>query len=581
MPFLPAMPERSVQRRTTDVFAGYNHRLKIADGEFYDTKNLTTSYYPLLASRKKRGLVQHFTDFQGMASLNDKLAYVDNRVLYYDYAATPVTGLSDGEKQLVTFGAYICVFPDAVYYNTVDPTDYGPMASSLTISNANLEYRMCNSDGVEYGTATKADTAPESPTEGQLWIDTKYNKLMQYSVSSVTWVQLTNVYTKIIFPELTAGSRPSDQFKQYDAVTIEGSSIDDLNGSKVLYSVGENFVVVVGILDNVQSQTGATIKMYQVIPQMDFVIECKNRLWGCFYGKNDAGETINEIYCCVLGDFKNWYRFMGVSTDSYVASVGTEGPWTGAVNYLGYPTFFKENAIHRVSVSAAGAHQIMDTPARGVQKGSHKSLAIINETLYYKSREEVCAYQGGFPSGISQALGDLKYSGAVGGALGDKYYLCMKDSSDLYSLFVVDTAKGLWIKEDELQCQELVRCNGEMYAASESTLWALTGTDGVLEGSVPWMAESGIMYYEYPDKKYVSRYNLRLSMEKSSRLKIFIEYDSDGVWVPSGEIFFSGTGTVTVPIRPRRCDHLRLRLEGRGHFRLFSIARILEIGSDY
>ena len=103
MPFLPAMPERSVQRRTTDVFAGYNHRLKIADGEFYDTKNLTTSYYPLLASRKKRGLVQHFTDFQGMASLNDKLAYVDNRVLYYDYAATTVTGLSDGEKQLVTF----------------------------------------------------------------------------------------------------------------------------------------------------------------------------------------------------------------------------------------------------------------------------------------------------------------------------------------------------------------------------------------------------------------------------------------------------------------------------------------------
>lgn len=92
----------------------------------------------------------------------------------------------------------------------------------------------------------------------------------------------------------------------------------------------------IGILDNVQSQTGATIKMYQVIPQMDFVIECKNRLWGCFYGKNDAGETINEIYCCVLGDFKNWYRFMGVSTDSYVASVGTEGPWTGAVNYLGY-----------------------------------------------------------------------------------------------------------------------------------------------------------------------------------------------------------------------------------------------------
>jgi hypothetical protein len=216
-----------------------------------------------------------------------------------------------------------------------------------------------------------------------------------------------------------------------------------------------------------------------------------------------------------------------------------------------------------------------------VQKGSGKSLVIISETLYYKSREEVCAYQGGFPSGISTALGDLKYSNAVGGALGDKYYLCMKDSAGEDKLFVVDTAKGLWIKEDNLPCESFVRCNGELYAASESTLYAMTGEDGELESAVSWYAESGIMYYEYPDKKYISRYNLRLKMEKSSRLKIFIEYDSDGTWVPSGEIYFSGTGTVTVPIKPRRCDHLRFRLEGRGFFRLFSIARILEIGSDY
>jgi len=564
----------------TDVFQGYNHRLKIADGEFYDTQNLTTSYYPLLANRKKRGTVHHFVDFQGMASLNDKLAYIDDKVLYYDGLETPVR-VTTGDKQLVTFGAYICVFPDCVYYNTVDSADYGPMAARLSLSGVALEYRMCNADGVEYGTATKAESAPESPADGQLWIDTKYNKLCQWSVSTTTWVNLTNVYTKIIFPELPEGSRPSDKFRKLDGVTITGSSIEGVNGSKILYSVGENYVVVVGILDNVLTQPDANISIYQVVPKMDFVIECQNRLWGCYYGKNDTGTTINEIYCCALGDFRNWNRFMGISTDSYIASVGTEGPWTGAINYLGYPTFFKENFIHRVSVSAAGAHQIMDTPARGVQKGSAKSLAIINETLYYKSREEVCAYQGGFPSGISQALGDLKYGSAVGGALGDKYYLCMADASGAYSLFAVDVAKGLWIREDDLHCEAMVRANGELYAASDSVLYSMTGAEGVLEGSVPWFAESGIMYYEYPDKKYISRYNLRLKMEKNSRLKIFIEYDSDGTWLPSGEIYFSGTGTVTVPIRPRRCDHMRLRLEGRGMFRLFSMARVLEVGSDY
>lgn len=579
MPYLPTMPEANTQRRMTDVFMGYNHQLKISDGEFYDTQNLTSLYYPLLASRKCRGTVTKFTDYQGIAELNDKLAWVDGGTLYYDNAATPVTGLSAGMKQIVPFGAYFCIFPDHVYYNTADPTDYGPMAASFSASGVDLEYRMCDVDGVEYDTATKSETAPESPTEGQLWIDTKYNKLYSYTVSSTTWVWIQSVYTKIMFPELPEGSRPSDKLERYDAVTITGSNIDEINGSKILYGVGENYVVVVGILDNNITQQSATISMVQEIPTMDYVIECKNRLWGCFYG-NNGEKNLNEIYCCVLGDFSNWRRYMGIASDAYTASVGTDGPWTGAINYLGYPTFFKEGHIHRVSVSATGAHQIVDTPARGVQAGSSKSLTIINETLYYKSREDVCAYQGGFPSEISKALGDLKYFKGVGGSLGNYYYLKLEDSAGGPALFVADVSRGIWIREDCLNVQDLIACGGEIYAVADGDLLALTGQEGVLEQPVEWYAETGIQYYEYPDKKYISRYNLRLKMEKESRLKILIEYDSDGVWIPSGEIYYSGTGTVTVPVRPRRCDHMRLRLEGRGYMRLFSIARILEIGSD-
>ena len=38
--------------------------------------------------------------------------------------------------------------------------------------------------------------------------------------------------------------------------------------------------------------------------------------------------------------------------------------------------------------------------------------------------------------------------------------------------------------------------------------------------------------------------------------------------------------TFLIPIIPRRCDHMRIRLEGSGEFRLYSIARIIERGSD-
>ena len=57
MPLLPTLDYEYTDREVTDTFAGYDHKLKIGAGEFYDTENLTSAYYPLLAERKKRGLV--------------------------------------------------------------------------------------------------------------------------------------------------------------------------------------------------------------------------------------------------------------------------------------------------------------------------------------------------------------------------------------------------------------------------------------------------------------------------------------------------------------------------------------------
>ena len=35
-----------------------------------------------------------------------------------------------------------------------------------------------------------------------------------------------------------------------------------------------------------------------------------------------------------------------------------------------------------------------------------------------------------------------------------------------------------------------------------------------------------------------------------------------------------------LPVRPRRCDHFEMRLTGTGDVRVFSIAKIMEQGSD-
>jgi hypothetical protein len=348
-----------------------------------------------------------------------------------------------------------------------------------------------------------------------------------------------------------------------------------------------DWVVVSALPAHLPDDPDTALRIDRSVPEPDFVCECRNRLWGCRYGLGEDGRPVNEIFCCALGDFKNWRQFRALATDSWVGSVGSDGQWTGAVNYLGSPTFFKENRIHRVGVSPEGAHTISETVCRGVQKGSEKSLRVVNETLYYKSRSDVCAYQGGFPAGVSAELGAKSYHGAVAGEARGKYYLSMLDEDETPSLFVYDIAKGLWLREDALRVTDFARVDDELYAIADGELITLFGSLPVAgstrEETVAWQAVSGILCYRYPENKRVSRYNIRLSLAQGAVMEVYVQYDSDGVWRSAGGISAakSMTDACLFPVRPHRCDHLQLKLEGLGEVRIFSLARILEVGSDY
>ena len=637
--YYPRINDQQTQRIVTDVFAGYNHNLRIADGvstskrnvplELYHTENLSTRRYPLLCPREQRGTkvqaveaydstktyvvgdhckhdsktyrcstaistaeewtAAHWTQVTGVPEnlqvmiAKDALYWVDNGILYANGYPTGLTGLQTAqETQLVSMGAYICVFPDQKYLNTANLTDFGSMGAEWNYTGS-VTYTMCHQDGEIYDPqhTTKSTTAPLSPANGDIWIDISDGAVAkEYSVYTEVWTVIETVYTRVDFT--TDGQVPA-LFKEYDGTRITGLYDDDLNGSKILYAVGtesnKDYIVLVGIADSQQTTQSATVKIERKIPEMNYVCEAQNRLWGCFYG-NDGTQNLNEIYACALGDFKNWEQYLGVSTDSWRGSRGSDGVFTGCINYLGTPTFFKENIIHPVRVSSIGAHQIDDIPARGVQQGCHKSLAVVNETLYYKSRSGVMAYQGGMPADVGSALGEEKYYEATAGVFGNRYYLSMKDSANAWHLFCFDAKTGLWMREDNLHVSCFAAWGDELYALANNSIIALNGTEGTKEGTVSWLAETGILLYAYPDKKYVSRYDLRMKMERDAKVQLFIEYDSDGIWKYQGEMKVNRAGSVTMPVRPRRCDHLRLRLEGKGEVSLFSLARVMEGGSD-
>ncbi len=93
--------------------------------------------------------------------------------------------------------------------------------------------------------------------------------------------------------------------------------------------------------DRERRRPNAPVKLERRVPDLDFVTEQGNRVWGC-------SRKENSIYACALGDPTNWYSYRGIASDSYAVSVGSDGAFTGAASCLGYLLFFKENCIHKL-----------------------------------------------------------------------------------------------------------------------------------------------------------------------------------------------------------------------------------------
>lgn len=587
---LPKLKEISMAQLMTTRFGGLNHNLRIGDGEWYLEKNLSAAEYPLFSQRGKRGLVTQVEEPQGMLA-KDSLAYVAGGKLYYN--GNRIEGLelsAEGEKQLVSMGAYLLIFPDQKYINTQDLTEYGSMnAAYESGAGVPVQYSLCREDGTDYNVPDSniGGSAPQNPANGTYWIDTsgEVHVLKQYSAAQESWVDIPTAFVRIGCPGI------GKQFSVYDGVNISGAAVEDnsgvgeqveaLNGDMLLYAAEENYIVVAGMLDRVATQTEGTLRVERKAPEMQYVCEGENRVWGCYYGMRN-GKTVNEIYACALGDFKNWRRYMGISTDSYAVSVGSDGPFTGAIHYGGYPHFFKETCLHKLYGTAPENYSMQTVPLRGVQDGSWRSMRVVNEVLYYKSRTGVCAFDGSIPADIGINLGGVKYYDAAAGSFGERYYISMRSAAGEWQLFTYDTQHSIWHMEDETHALCFEQVDDELYClTADGRLLAMNGTQGTLEDSVEWLAQTGIMGYEYADHKYLSRYNLRMKLGAGARAAMYIEYDSSGRWELQGEMRGTDiTRTFMLPVIPRRCDHLRLKLEGVGDVKLYSIARMLSIGGD-
>ena len=188
----PRLQASQTSREMIDIFRGYNHNLRVSDGEFYEMENMTSDFSPVLSPRGKRGVYKTVDGLTGIIAKN-KLCYtVGSRFVIGNTVVE--MGLDPGtDKELVSMGAYVIILPDKKYINTMNTKDRGDIEASF-VSGAAVTFRLCSITGEVITPATVAAKAPENPANGALWMDTssKPNALKQYSESSASSGRMTN-----------------------------------------------------------------------------------------------------------------------------------------------------------------------------------------------------------------------------------------------------------------------------------------------------------------------------------------------------------------------------------------------------
>lgn len=505
-----------------------------------------------------------------------------------------------GQRELVFMGGWVIVLPDGKFANTVrlrngDPMtegeDYGSIAQYNECGQGGTLFTPCDSEG----SALELIWSDTAPAQGY-WVDSTepVPTLRLWSQSQGLW-QEVKPFVKCQIPGIAKGLRAGDSvelFCRLESNQGGEQAVEALwNGTKLLAAAfhdpgdanrdegRDDYVVIPGLLPEaceieLSWHDRSYLCVTRAFPEMDFVVEAGNRLWGC-----RCGGGVNELYGSKLGDFRNWFAFEGLSTDSYRVARGHEGPYTGAAVLGGCPLFFRADCLEKIYPSPGGDHGVVTVSLEGIQAGSARSAVVVRDRLYYKSEAGICCYNGTLPVRISKALGDAAYHDAVAGVRGSRCYFSMKDRDGRAKLFVYDTETGFWYQEDDCAFLAAYGMGDRLYLLPRLG-WPLElvgearDSDGVC-----WWAETGNLAPRMGTRRYVTRLRVTARLDPGAELRVYLSYDG-GPWLRKGELRGSRLQSLTLPTAARRCGGLRLRLEGHGGMELHSLSWLTEPGSD-
>lgn len=586
------------------VFGGLNENLSAADGAIAAMTNMTGDHHPVLSPRSPRYKLRTLTAPQGVGAL-EKLCWAAEGKFYYD-GEEKGDLLSEGEKRFYALNRWLVIWPDKLYYNT-ETDEFGSLEAGRSVDGVAQKAIFCSSmapggisseanclrlDGVTLegvfapGQGVTISGCTAHPANNQTLIIREVAGVALYFYDNSFDLGRKYVYTAPA-GGLAAGSWSyhidglsyylllETPLSQGDTLTWENDTMTACIGGETSPvewtrgAFGEGVIPFEEIPYTAYAEEGE-VTVRRTVPDMTHLCQCDNRLWG---------TEGNAIRCSALGDPRVWNNFDGTATTCWSAEVGSPEEFTGACAYGGYPLLFKEDRIYRVYGTKPANFQLLETETLGCERGSEKSFAVVGQTLYYKSRAGIAAYGGGLPTLVDAPLGPARRQNAVAGTDGRKYYvsLCRDGVPGLY---VYDTLLDLWHREDEAAVMDFLWWDGELHMLTEDgSLWRMGRVrtpEGEAEGPVESAVEFADFYAGDLGRKALRRVYFRVRTQ--GRLTLSVSYDG-GDWQIVSTVTAARKGIQTLQLVPRRCDSLRLRLEGTGDWKLWAMGREYYSGS--
>lgn len=519
---LPELEKGKVYRQIDRGFTkGLWHRSGGREGTFYAGENTCGEYYPAIASRPPRRRWLNLSDgVQGMCCMDELYLACDGELMQAlsENRVWVIGKLSTEKKVFGCLGNRMLILPDFKVYDAKEQqlqTKYVRLSlSNVLVQNQNY----VDSDGTA----------------------------RTYKNNTLHCVDFNFL----------------DYFSPGDSIRVSGTERN--NGYYTIRAVEEydlRFDENAFAAEDIES-----CKLTLDAPDLEGMCTSGDRLWGY------AG---NVIYASVPGDVTNWFRYDGDAESSYTVTVPDNGPFTGCVMHAGHPVFFKSNCMIEVYGSTPAGFSLVQTCLSGVMPGSGASLCSVGGDMLYLSENGVVRCSGSSAQVISEALGQRLRDG-VATTDGRRYYLSAVGEDGVRALYVYDTVTDAWHREDGAGIGYLAYLKGDVYAYNSDNSVYVIGKDTTGHGTPLGSVSSKVEFVPLTDDARGQIVPLRLGVRvecmAGSELTLLVSYDG-GPWESRATLKNEGSRIWYVPLQPRACDLLGVRVQGKGEYRILSLIK--------